>query len=160
MWTWIARARRMTMTDYLTLVEVVSLTLWIEIALEVMPFSRLLQGLNRHSPGTPSAVSVRGEVPRLMRFVTVAYEILPFPTTCLRQSLVLYALLQRRAVRSRVCLGVARNGAALDAHAWVEADGMGTDAGVARFRELRPSLQFARTSELSRIRLSARFPRT
>jgi Transglutaminase-like superfamily len=139
----------MTMTDYLTVVEVVSLAVWIEIALKVMPFSRLLQGLNRHSPGTPSAASVRGEAQRLMRFVTVAYEILPFPPTCLRHSLVVQALLQRRAVRSRLCLGVARDGAALDAHAWVEADGM--DAGVARFRELRPSLQFARTSELSRI---------
>ena len=36
------------MTDYLTVVEVVSLAVWIEIALKVMPFSRLLQGLNRH----------------------------------------------------------------------------------------------------------------
>ena len=134
--------------------------MWIEVALRVTPFSLLLQRISRLSRGARSAAPVPEAVPRLVRFVTVAYEILPFSPTCLRQSLVLHALLERRAVRSRVCLGVARDGAALDAHAWVETDGMGTDAGVARFRELRPSLQFARTSELSRIWLSARFPRT
>jgi hypothetical protein len=83
--------------------------------------------------------------------VTVAYEILPFSPTCLRQSLVLHALLERRAVRSHVCLGVARNGAALDAHAWIECDSFVTDADVARFSELRTVSQLVRTSELSRF---------
>ena len=45
----------MTMTDYLTAVEVVGLAVWIEVALKVMPFSRLLQRISRLSPGTSSA---------------------------------------------------------------------------------------------------------
>jgi Transglutaminase-like superfamily len=149
--TWIARARRMTMTDCLTAVEVVGLALWIEVALRVTPFSVLLQRISRLSRSAPSAAPVPGAVPRLVRFVTVAYEILPFSSTCLRQSLVLHALLERRAVRSRVCLGVARNGAALDAHAWIESDFVVTDADVARFSELRTVSQLVRTSEQSRF---------
>jgi hypothetical protein len=141
----------MTMTDYLTAVEVIGLAVWIEIALEVMPFSRLLQRLGRLSPETPSAAVDPVDVHRLNRFVVVAGEILPIPTTCLRQSLVLYALLQRRAVKSRVCLGVARNGAALDAHAWIECDGLDTGTEVTRFSELQTTSQNARTSELSPI---------
>jgi hypothetical protein len=149
--TWIARARRMTMTDCLTAVEVVGLAVWIEVALRVTPFSILLQRISRLLRGAPSAAPVPGAVPRLVRFVTVAYEILPFSSTCLRQSLVLHALLERRAVRSRVCLGVARNGAALDAHAWIESDFVVTDADVARFSELRTVSQLVRTSEQSRF---------
>lgn len=148
---WIARARRMTMTDCLTAVEVVGLAVWIEVALRVTPYSKLLQRISRLPRGAPSAVPGPGAIPRLVRFVTVAYEILPFSPTCLRQSLVLHALLERRAVRSRVCLGVARNGAALDAHAWIESDFVITDADVARFSELRTVSQLVRTSELSRF---------
>jgi hypothetical protein len=48
-----------------------------------------------------------------------------------------------------VCYGVARNDGALDAHAWVECDGIAIDAASARFGELRTVSQFVRTSELS-----------
>lgn len=139
------------MTDCLTAVEVVGLAVWIEVALRVTPFSILLQRISRLSRGAPPAAPGPGAVPRLVRFVAVAYEILPFSPTCLRQSLVLHALLARRAVRSRVCLGVARNGAALDAHAWIECDFVVTDADIAHFSELRTVSQLVRTSELSRF---------
>ena len=64
------------MTDCLTAVEVVGLAVWIEVALRVTPFSILLQRISRLSPGASSAAPVPGAVPRLVRFVTVAYEIL------------------------------------------------------------------------------------
>ena len=149
--TWLVRARRMTMTDYLTAVEVIGLAVWIEIALHVMPFSRLLERVGRLSPEPLSAAPSSRDVQRLGRFVDVAYEILPLPATCLRRSLLLHALLARRALRSRLCFGVARNGAALDAHAWIECDGIVTSAEIARFSELQAMSQNARTSGLSPI---------
>jgi hypothetical protein len=51
---------------------------------------------------------------------------------------VLHGLLERRGVSSRLCLGVAKSGAALDAHAWIECDGVTLDTAGARFRELQP----------------------
>ena len=124
----------MSFVDYRTAVEVVLLAVWVEVAIRVMPFSRLLDRMKRVS-GTPAA-SAAIEYSRLLRFVAVAYDVLPLPATCLRQSLVLHALLARRGVPSRLCLGVKRNGTALAAHAWIECDGMTRDAAAATFSEL------------------------
>jgi len=39
---------------------------------------------------------------------------------CLPRALAAHAMLRRRGIASRLCLGVARNGGELAAHAWVE----------------------------------------
>jgi Transglutaminase-like superfamily len=39
---------------------------------------------------------------------------------CLQRALAAHAMLRRRGIASRLCLGVARNGGELAAHAWVE----------------------------------------
>jgi hypothetical protein len=127
----------MTRTDYGTALEVAALAMWIEIALTVMPFARVLQRAGRVSSHDSAPAVASEELQRLTRFVAVAYEILPFPSTCLRQSVVLHALLARRGVASRVCFGVARNGTALDAHAWIECDDVTREDGAGRFSQLR-----------------------
>ena len=135
---WLGRVHRMRASDYATAFEVVALAVWVEIALRVMPFARLLARLKQHSPHVTSAGD---EYQRLLRYVTVAYDVVPFPATCLRRSLVLYGLLERRGVSSRVCFGVAKSGAALAAHAWVECDVVTRDSGSVRFTELMPSAE-------------------
>ena len=40
---------------------------------------------------------------------------------CLPRALAVHAMLRRRGIASRLCLGVARDGQKLVAHAWVEA---------------------------------------
>jgi hypothetical protein len=42
---------------------------------------------------------------------------------CLPTALVAQFMLRRRGVASRLCLGVRRDGSALEAHAWLEIDG-------------------------------------
>jgi len=131
---WFRRLRRMRVADYATAIEVLALAIWIEFALRAMPFSRLLDRLKHRSP----QLALSGdEYQRLLRYVTVAYDVLPIPATCLRRSVVLYGLLERRRVPARVCFGVAKSGAALDAHAWVECAGVTPEASVARFGELQ-----------------------
>jgi Transglutaminase-like superfamily len=131
---WFGRVRRMRAPDYATAIEVLALAVWVEVALRVMPFSRLLERL-KHSPH----VTISGdEYQRLLRYVAVAYDVLPFPATCLRRSVVLYGLLERCGVASRVCFGVAKSGSALDAHAWVECDGVTPDSGSLHFTTLAP----------------------
>ena len=39
---------------------------------------------------------------------------------CLPRALAIHAMLRRRGIASRLCLGVAREGQALVAHAWIE----------------------------------------
>ena len=59
---------------------------------------------------------------------------------CLPRALAAHAMLRRRGIASRLCLGVARNGSGLAAHAWVEVgkrkihDG-GGEAGYRRLAE-------------------------
>ena len=132
---WYGRVRRMRAPDYATAIEVLALAVWVEVALTVMPFSRLLERLKHHSPH----VTVSGnEYQRLLRYVAVAYHILPFRATCLRRSVVLYGLLERRGVASQVCFGVTKSGSELDAHAWLECDGVTRDSGSLHFAALAP----------------------
>ncbi len=131
---WFGRVRRMRASDYATAAEIVALATWVEIALRLMPFSQLLERLRQRST---HVVGSGDEYQRLHRFVAIAYEVLPFPATCLRRSVVLHGLLERRGVPSRVCFGVAKNGVVLDAHAWVECAGVAREATAAGFGELQ-----------------------
>ena len=138
---WSGRLRRMTASDYRTALDTLLLAVCVELALKVMPFSRLLERLRR-AQSDSAAVADDGslaarEYQRLRRFVTVAYEMLPFPATCLRQSLVLYGLLERRGVPSRFCVGVTKDGSALAAHAWIDCDGVANDPAALAVSELR-----------------------
>ena len=44
-------------------------------------------------------------------------------TLCLPRALAAHAMLRRRGIASRLCLGVARNGEDIAAHAWIEVGG-------------------------------------
>lgn len=138
---WSGRLRRMTASDYRTAADTLLLAVCVEIALRVMPFSRLLHRLRR-TQSDSAAVARDGslaarEYQRLRRFVAVAYEILPFPANCLRQSLVLYGLLEQRGVPSRFCVGITKDGSALAAHAWIDCDGVAHNAAAIAVSELR-----------------------
>ena len=135
---WYGRVRRMRAPDYATAIEVLALAVWVEVALSVMPFSRLLERLKHHRARAPHFTISGDEYQRLLRFVVVAYDVLPFPATCLRRSVVLYGLLERRSVASRVCFGVTKSGSALHAHAWVECDGVTRDSASLHFTALAP----------------------
>ena len=51
--------------------------------------------------------------------------------TCLRQALVLHGWLRRRGLDPEIVIGVRSDGGAtLDAHAWVELDGVSLDGGT------------------------------
>ncbi|HMF21823.1 MAG TPA: lasso peptide biosynthesis B2 protein [Pseudolabrys sp.] len=64
---------------------------------------------------------------------------------CLPSALAAHAMLRRRGIASRLCLGVARDGSELSAHAWIE---VGEDK-VVRDPEVR---RFTRLAEFGGIR--------
>jgi transglutaminase-like putative cysteine protease len=57
---------------------------------------------------------------------------------CLPRALATHAMLRRRGIASRLCLGVAREGQALIAHAWVEIgeNKAVSDSQIGRFTRL------------------------
>ena len=56
--------------------------------------------------------------------VNIAARHTPFPSTCLTRSLLLVWLLRRRNVVSKLRIGVRLTQGMLDAHAWVECEGV------------------------------------
>lgn len=60
----------------------------------------------------------------LARLAAIAGRRGPVSASCLRQSLVVRAWLRRRGLDAQLKIGVKKNGAALDAHAWVELGGV------------------------------------
>jgi hypothetical protein len=141
------RARHLSVHDHALLIESLVIALALELALRLTPFARVRRWFgasNRTGSAPTSEVHAR-----LARFAGAAYRVLPLPGTCLRQSLVLCALLKRRDLPGRLCLGVRRRGDTLtwgppsdgpiQAHAWVEC-GAGdlVPSSEPRFLELRP----------------------
>ena len=77
------------------------------------------------------------------RVVSIAARRGVFKAGCLRRSMLVWWFLRKRGFRSDICFGVRRNGAQLEAHAWVERDGVvldDTEEIRARYRVLREVL--------------------
>ena len=59
--------------------------------------------------------------------VSRAYRWSPLPDTCLRRALVQYWMHRREGVAARLFIGVKRAAAQLEAHAWLEYEGVAND---------------------------------
>ena len=89
------------------------------------------------SAGTAAAAAARAQT--VARAVGIAAFRGPVRATCLPRSLLTWWLLRREGIASCLRIGVAREGGAFKAHAWVEHAGrpLGDDPEIARrFREL------------------------
>jgi hypothetical protein len=108
----------MSWQDWRLLLEAGSLAIFMEIALRVLPFNKLLARLD-----ALGARKIACSRPACERAVDRAYRLLPLTHTCLKESLVLLRMLRARGVASRLCLGVRKDGDRFAAHAWIEQDG-------------------------------------
>ena len=95
------------------------------LSLRVLGLARL-QALLQSQPlaAQLAPVLMLPEIQALGEAVNIAARHLPFPATCLTRSLLLGWLLRRRGVQSQVRIGVRLTQGALDAHAWVECEGV------------------------------------
>jgi hypothetical protein len=94
--------------------EAAVMLLLARLALRIVPSERLFAWADRppHRINRFAADEVR--------WITWAVETLGANVLCLPRALATHAMLRRRGVVSRLCLGVARNGSAVVARAWVE----------------------------------------
>ncbi len=103
-------------------------------ALHLLGFKRTRDLLARLAP-TPAdqnrvaATPAADGAQRIARLVAIAAHHGPYRATCLRQSLALWWLLRRRGTPAELRLGVCKDGGELQAHAWVEHDGMALGGG-------------------------------
>jgi hypothetical protein len=105
--------------------EATVLAVAIEGALRIISLRRVVGWCQRHHPVAGASPEGRDSMAPASRW---PYHVLPWPPTCLRRSLVLTALLRRRGLPATVRFGVRRAAGLLEAHAWVECDGVAVDA--------------------------------
>jgi transglutaminase superfamily protein len=131
------RVRGHRRADYATMAETMLLAIAIETGLRLRPISIVMGWLDGLRPSASRMASTPSY--GLERFAAAAYRLLPLRATCLRESLVLYALLRRRAATPRLCLGVKREGDTLTAHSWIECGALTTRREHAAFVQLTAS---------------------
>jgi len=85
---------------------------------------RRLQTWLQLRPSPTNAGLSLAEIARIATLVNSAAGLAPIPATCLTRSLLLGWMLQRRGVTSQLRIGVRMNQGKLDAHAWVEYEGV------------------------------------
>src|SRR5690606_26453267 len=102
----------------------------IAAALRLFGYVRTRRWLERLSvmrtPRIATAVEAQSAF-ELARLAAIAGRRGPLAANCLPQSLLLYFLLRRRGFAPTLKIGVRKQEAALDAHAWVELDGHSLD---------------------------------
>ena len=108
-------------STFAILIRAVLLVSAVRLALWSVPFRFVRRGvtaLTRRPPRRSHRLSVAQlswAVRRVSPYVPRA--------TCLTQALALHVLMRRAGLQSRVCIGVAKQGAQLESHAWVESQG-------------------------------------
>jgi len=117
------KVRRWREADWDVLLRCLVLIPWVE-------FSVRWRG-PRHWLPTASTPERRRERPSaaaqaesIARWVDAAYRRSPFRPTCLTRSLVLYRLLRARGLPCELQIGVRKEDAQFEAHAWVECVGI------------------------------------
>jgi len=72
-----------------------------------------------------------------VRAIRCAYDRSPFRGSCLEVSLAALGLLRSLGYPARLVIGVERTAAPVEAHAWIEIDGVSLDPGSAPYTPLR-----------------------
>jgi hypothetical protein len=121
------KARQLSASDWLLILQSAAWFAAVELGLRLLPLRtlvRILQGRRRRTAGR---LHIRVE--RASRCVDLAARLCPFPATCLRKSLVLYALLSRGGLEVELFIGATNKDGKLDAHAWLEYEGRAITGG-------------------------------
>jgi hypothetical protein len=107
----------------------------VRLALRFVTVGRLQQVCVR---GKRAGMEVTIAPETVARLVRVAAERGPYRARCLPQSLVLHWLLQRRGVASRIVFGARKADEQMQAHAWVEVNGVTLSQDHGAYRDFSP----------------------
>jgi hypothetical protein len=127
------------------LIEALLLLPAVHVGLRLLGYSRLLQVIETLPPlrATASGVAEQDQLMRARRItqiVAIAAARGACKATCLRRSLALLWFLRREGIESTIRFGVRTSGGRLEAHAWVEWDGVVVNDAT-DVRERYPTLQ-------------------
>lgn len=119
----LSRARELTARQWRVLLAALFWLAVTDIALRASGFPRVQRMLlTSRRPGNEK-VSPDG-MGEIVRLVDMAARRLPHSGTCLRRSLVLQRFLRREGIETELRFGVRKTDGGLEAHAWLEHEGL------------------------------------
>jgi Transglutaminase-like superfamily len=118
----LARWRALSRPDRSLLVRSWAYLLVARLGLRCLPLARLQAWMVR-IPATPRKETT-ATPERLASLLGVAARHQPYRTRCLERALALQALLAHAGLRADLRIGIRRTPAGIEAHAWVEHDGV------------------------------------
>ena len=128
MWERLRRYRALDAESRALFWRAVRLLPHIAISLRLRGYARteasLQARLITHPGGVLKEPVVAVAISKTARMVRSASHFGPFQATCLAQSLALWLLLQQQGIASTIKIGVRKNVNHVEAHAWVERDGV------------------------------------
>ena len=144
---WLTRWRRRAAeaagfdaSDWLALAEAWVRLAWVSAALPRRARRALEQPAVNRSPASERFPPRRVSSERLHRLVAVAARFHVVRARCLTRAVVLQGMLARRGVAASLQVGVAREGAGVSGHAWLDGPGGPIGEGpetLRRFNQLR-----------------------
>ena len=131
---WLTRKLRkawaLSWAEWRFLLQASGLFIAVEVGLKLLPFKSLLTLLEgRGSVGGEGRCEDRVGFHREARLVEVASRYHVLKPTCLKRALVLYGLLRRKGIAVELVIGATKAGGKLEAHAWLEHQGLVTLGG-------------------------------
>ena len=121
----IRAASNLTVRDWQLLIQAWVLLLVVDWGLRTLPFPRVksFAGTPRRVKGFLSPEEVEAEIQRVWRMTRIASRNHLYSMTCLRRSLALQRLLNRRGIETGLRFGVGKETGHFQAHAWLEYHG-------------------------------------
>lgn len=107
-------------SERLELVRSIADVVTVTVSLQRHGAARLLRPSDSPFPTAVDAADAMSVAERL----DCVFAAMPFAPTCLRRSLALRRTLQRQGIEAPLTIGVRRGHAGIEAHAWVEVDGV------------------------------------
>ncbi len=120
----LSKLQRLSASERRTLGRAALYLVAVYFALRILPFPRISEWASGNEKSPSRGQVDRDEIfPSVCRLVDVAARNLPLELTCLPRCLVLQRLLAERGLRTRLEIGVRREGDSIAAHAWLESGG-------------------------------------
>jgi hypothetical protein len=122
------RLANLTLVEHTLFLQLTALSLGLRVVLTTMTLPRLTALLSRNASssllGQVPFLHTRCTVDRLFTLIDLATAVSHRDGRCLPRSLLLFWLLRARRESVELCLGINKNMANLEGHAWVERGGI------------------------------------
>jgi len=118
------QTRSLSFQDWKIFIEAWLTLSWVDFTVSHLPYRHWKSWCNSPQEDTDNKHADSDyDINRLVWLINAAANNHPRKPTCLRRSITLKKMLERRDINTTLCIGVNKDGSELKAHAWIECNG-------------------------------------